>query len=85
MSEGRSPVLVTGISGNLGQRLLPLLAEEFDVIGVDMKTPDDTSRLKLFQSLDLGRESSCDALVELIRDARPTAVIHLAFVIDPFC
>jgi len=83
MSEGRSPVLVTGISGNLGQRLLPLLAEEFDVIGVDMKTPDDTSRLKLFQSLDLGRESSCDALVELIRDARPTAVIHLAFVIDP--
>ncbi len=83
MGDGRSSVLVTGISGNLGQRLLPLLADEFDVIGVDLHPPADTSPLKLFQSLDLGRESSCDALVELIRDARPAAVIHLAFVIDP--
>jgi nucleoside-diphosphate-sugar epimerase len=79
----RPSVLVTGISGNLGQRLLPLLADDFDVIGVDMRSPEDSSRLARFESLNLGRETSCDALVDLIQQTRPTTVIHLAFVIDP--
>jgi nucleoside-diphosphate-sugar epimerase len=83
MSDNRRSVLVTGISGNLGQRLLPLLSDEYDVIGVDMRPPEDASRLKKFVSLDLGRESSCDALVELLHETKATAVIHLAFVIDP--
>ena len=83
MSSDRPAVLVTGISGNLGQRLLPLLSDEFDVIGVDMRPPQDASRLKQFVSLDLGRESSCDALVGLLHETKATVVIHLAFVIDP--
>ncbi len=83
MSERRDAVLVTGISGNLGQRLLPLLADEFDVIGVDMRAPQDTARLKRFDSLDLGKETSCDALVELLHETKASTVIHLAFVIDP--
>src|ERR1700746_4008107 len=74
-------VVVTGISGNLGSRLLPLL-RSFSVIGVDVAPPQTDSELQ-FESLDLGAESSTRTFFELLRDARPFAVIHLAFVIDP--
>lgn len=74
-------VVVTGISGNLGSRLLPLLGS-FSVIGVDVSPPRTDCELQ-FESLDLGQESSTRALYELMRDTRPYAVVHLAFVIDP--
>jgi nucleoside-diphosphate-sugar epimerase len=74
-------VVVTGVSGNLGSRLLPLL-RSFSVIGVDVKPPQTDSELQ-FESLDLGRESSTRTLYELLRDTRPFAVVHLAFVLDP--
>ena len=74
-------VVVTGISGNLGSRLLPLLGS-FSVIGVDVHPPRTDAELQ-FESLDLGQESSTRALYELLRDTRPHAVVHLAFVIDP--
>jgi nucleoside-diphosphate-sugar epimerase len=74
-------VVVTGISGNLGSRLLPLLGS-FSVIGVDVHPPRTDAELQ-FESLDLGQESSTRALYELMRDTRPHAVVHLAFVIDP--
>ena len=74
-------VVVTGISGNLGSRLLPLLGT-FSVIGVDVHPPRTDSELQ-FESMDLGQESSTRALYELMRDTRPHAVVHLAFVIDP--
>jgi nucleoside-diphosphate-sugar epimerase len=74
-------VVVTGISGNLGSRLLPLLSS-FSVIGVDVHPPRTDSELQ-FESMDLGQESSTRALYELMRDTRPHAVVHLAFVIDP--
>ncbi|HLZ42510.1 MAG TPA: NAD-dependent epimerase/dehydratase family protein [Candidatus Sulfotelmatobacter sp.] len=74
-------VVVTGISGNLGSRLLPLLGS-FSVIGVDV-TPPRTSAELQFESIDLGQESSTRVLFELLRDTHPFAVVHLAFVIDP--
>lgn len=74
-------VVVTGISGNLGSRLLPLLGS-FSVIGVDVHPPRVDTEMQ-FESLDLGQESSTRALYELLRDTRPHAVVHLAFVIDP--
>ena len=74
-------VVVTGISGNLGSRLLPLLSS-FSVIGVDVVPPQTDSELQ-FESLDLGQESSTRKLFELLRDTHPLAVVHLAFVIDP--
>jgi nucleoside-diphosphate-sugar epimerase len=74
-------VVVTGIAGNLGARLLPLLGK-YDVIGVDVRPPVTDLPLR-FEHLDLGEESSTRALYELLRDTHAYAVIHLAFVIDP--
>ncbi len=81
MEEARPTIVVTGISGNLGLRLLPHLAG-FQVIGIDLKPPE-TDRLAQFISMDLGKEESCRELYLLLRESRPVAVIHLAFVIDP--
>lgn len=74
-------VVLTGVSGNLGMRLLPLLGR-YSVIGVDINPPK-TDRELQFESLDLGQESSTRSFYELLRDTHAYAVIHLAFVIDP--
>jgi nucleoside-diphosphate-sugar epimerase len=74
-------VVVTGIAGNLGSRLLPLL-KGFSVIGVDVSPPPTDSPLQ-FERMDLGEESSTRVLYELLRDARAFSVVHLAFVLDP--
>jgi len=74
-------ILITGIAGNLGRRLLPLLSD-FEVIGVDFKPPKRTPPAR-FATIDLGEEASCRALIELIQETRPASVVHLAFVTDP--
>src|SRR6202451_2540391 len=81
MESEKPVVVVTGISGNLGSRLMPMLGS-FLVIGVDVTPPQTDLPLK-FERLDLGEESSTRALYEILRDSRPAAVVHLAFVIDP--
>lgn len=75
-------VLVTGVSGNLGTRLLPFLTD-FHVVGVDLRPPATASSHLEFRSIDLGREVSCLELTSLIRDTGVTAIVHLAFVLDP--
>ena len=81
MESAKPVVVVTGIAGNLGSRLLPLLAD-FSVIGVDLSPPQTDLPLQ-FEQLDLGQESSTRIFYELLHETRPVAVIHLAFVIDP--
>jgi nucleoside-diphosphate-sugar epimerase len=78
--SARPTVVVTGISGNLGQRLLPLL-NVFSVLGLDIHEPGGIQPAR-FEKLDLGHESSCNRLTELITESRAVAVVHLAFVID---
>lgn len=80
MSLADRTVLVTGISGNLGTRLLPLLSD-FQVVGVDLRPPDSSLPLQ-FHQLDLGKESSCQALTRLLRESGARYVIHLASVVD---
>jgi nucleoside-diphosphate-sugar epimerase len=81
MGNAKPTLLVTGVSGNLGVRLLPLLAD-YQVIGVDLKPPAAGSDLR-FVPMDLGLEESCRELLLLLREVRPAAILHLAFVIDP--
>ncbi len=81
MGEDKPTVVITGISGNLGLRLLPLLAH-FNVIGVDLQPPSTASSLQ-FIRMDLGTEESCRELCLLLKRTRAKAVVHLAFVIDP--
>jgi len=74
-------VLVTGISGNLGTRLLPLLSD-VRVVGVDLRPPANSS-LARFEQMDLGYEASCRQLIDLLRETGAQQVVHLAFVLDP--
>jgi nucleoside-diphosphate-sugar epimerase len=81
MDDDKPSVIVTGVAGNLGLRLLPQLAD-YQVIGVDLNPPRTSDPLR-FVRMDLGLEASCRDLFLLVREARPVAVIHLAFVLDP--
>jgi nucleoside-diphosphate-sugar epimerase len=74
--------LITGVSGNLGLRLLNQLSD-YAVIGADIRPPENPSALMRFETIDLAEERSCDQLLELMRAYRPEAVVHLAFVLDP--
>lgn len=80
MDSNKPTVVVTGISGNLGLRLLPLL-EDFSVLGVDV-SPPKTDRALRFVRMDLGKEESCRELFHLLRETQAAAVVHLAFVLD---
>jgi nucleoside-diphosphate-sugar epimerase len=80
MADALPSIIVTGISGNLGQRLLPLLTR-FRVVGVDFRPPKTDLPIR-FEQMDLGEESSCLQLIQLCREVSPIAVVHLAFVMD---
>src|SRR5216684_2837552 len=81
MGDAKPTVVVTGISGNLGTRLLPQLGG-FNVIGLDVNPPVTDISLQ-FEQMDLGEEQSCRRLFLLLRESRAEAVIHLAFILDP--
>src|SRR5258706_14448788 len=75
-------VIVTGIAGNLGARLLPQLAG-FRVIGIDVAEPPAGAAPARFERMDLGREEATRSLVELLFETQPAALGHLAVVISP--
>ena len=74
-------VLVTGVAGNLGRRLLPQI-KDLNIAGVDISRPS-SGELFRFERVDLGSEDSTSRLVDVLRETRASAVVHLAFVLDP--
>lgn len=80
MDAAKPTVIVTGISGNLGQRLAPMLVD-YTVVGIDVTPP--AVAVDRFVPLDLGKEDSTRELFLLMRELQPASVVHLAFVIDP--
>lgn len=80
MDTAKPTILVTGVSGNLGRRLLEQLSG-YSVVGIDLAPP--TESVDRFVPLDLGKEETTRQLHLLIREVQPISIIHLAFVIDP--
>ena len=58
------------------------MLSDFRVVGVDMRPPESSSLIQ-FEEMDLGRETCCRQLIELLRASGAESVIHLAFVLDP--
>src|ERR1700731_252155 len=81
MDTAKPTIIVTGVSGNLGQRLRPP-PSDYTVVGVDVPPPTH-SPVDRFVPLDLGKEESTRELLLMLRELQPVSVVHLAFVIDP--
>src|SRR5271155_3626371 len=81
MDTAKTTVVVTGVSGNLGERLLRQLSD-YRVVGIDV-TPPTHSAVDRFVPIDLGAEESTRDLLLLLREVQPVSVVHLAYVIDP--
>src|SRR5713226_5229264 len=72
METAKPTVVVTGISGNLGQRLVPLLSD-YTVVGIDVTPP--AVPIQRFVPLDLGKEESTRELFLLMREVQPASVV----------
>ena len=81
MDTAKPTIIVTGVSGNLGQRLVQQLSD-FTIVGIDV-TPPTRCHVDRFVALDLGNEESTRELLLLLREVQPVSFVHLAFVIDP--
>ena len=78
MAATRPTVMVTGASGDLGSRLIPLLGD-FNVIGIDWKQPTATVPFR-FIHMNLEREDCCREIMLLLRETRASTFVHLASV-----
>jgi nucleoside-diphosphate-sugar epimerase len=74
-----STVLITGVSGDLGSRLL-LQTNDLRVVGVDLRKPQTSLP---FAPIDLGSDVAVHVLANLLRETQASAVVHLAWVLDP--
>ncbi len=84
-TKSRGPIrrlLVTGISGNLGRRLAPLL-KGFELCSTDLYPPHPESPAGRFLQADLSSSDGQAQVAELIECEGIEAILHLAFVIDP--
>jgi len=78
MATLRPTVVITGASGDLGSRLVPLLGD-FNVVGLDWKQPITKAPFR-FIHMNLEREDCCRELMLLLRETRTVTFVHLASV-----
>jgi nucleoside-diphosphate-sugar epimerase len=74
----RPTVVISGASGDLGSRLVPLLAD-FNVVGLDWKAPTAKAAFRFIQ-MNLEREDCCREMMLLLRETRASTFVHLASV-----
>jgi nucleoside-diphosphate-sugar epimerase len=80
--SSQPPILITGLSGNLGRHLAPYLKDS-PLVGVDLYGPRlDHPRVE-FHSLDLSQPDVTTTLETVLADSGARQVVHLAFVLDP--
>jgi nucleoside-diphosphate-sugar epimerase len=85
VSNSQVPIrrlLVTGISGNLGRRLAPLL-DGFELYTADLYPPRAGTSAGRFLQVDFSSSDGQARIAELISREGIEAIVHLAFVIDP--
>src|ERR1700676_1348948 len=81
MDTAKPTIIVTGVSGNLGQRLGPQPSGSRGG-GIEFPPPHG-SPVGRFVALGRGKEESPRELLLMLRELQPVSVVHLAFVIDP--
>ncbi len=81
MSEvgGAGSIVVTGVCGRLGKRVVRLLHREHKVIGVDRRPFPDKPKDVLHEQVDIRRKK----LKDVFRHGEVKAVVHLGVMHDP--
>lgn len=77
--SSRDRVLVTGVCGRLGKRLVRTLHRERPVLGVDRRPFTDKPKDVEHAQVDLRRKK----LKDILRSGRVTSVVHLGVMHDP--
>lgn len=81
VSTKSSTVVVTGALGGVGQWVVDALVDEHEVVGLDQRLPSEGGpEGASFFEVDLTDHGET---AELIADADPDAVVHLAAIPDP--
>jgi UDP-glucose 4-epimerase len=75
----RPTVLLTGLSGNLGQLAARYLHRHYNVVGVDRRPSPGRAKDIIHIQLDIRRK----ALENVFRKHRPAAVVHLGVMHNP--
>ncbi len=78
-SDGRKTVLVTGVCGRLGKRLVRSLHRSVHVVGVDRRPFGDKPKDVVHEQLDMRRKK----LKDVFRNFKIDAVVHLGIMHDP--
>ncbi len=79
VTDGERTVVVTGVCGRLGRRVVRTLHREAKVVGIDRRVFPDRPKDVEHHPIDLRRKKTRDVL----RTAGASAVVHLGVMHDP--
>ena len=83
--SNQNVMLITGVSGLIGSKLASKFAGQYQLVGLDVKPPKNSSTPVAFIETDLTKDESTTAALQKIRDQwgpNVASVIHLAAYYD---